>query len=199
MEQSSVRDALAGSKEALERVYERSAPRLLAFIRLKMGRTLRAQMESRDILQATLMKSFQHLDDFRGSDTQSLGAWLARIAEREIADRVDFHRRQRRDAAREEALDVQSTASTESTGAAVPAPVRSALTQAILDENARHLEAAMDTLSEAHREIILLRKFEELSFAEIGRRLGKSEDACRMLLARAMVALTLAMTNRPKP
>ena len=170
--------------------YERAAPRLLAFIRLKMGRTLRSKMESRDILQATLMKSYQHLDDFKGSDTQSLGAWLARIAEREIADRVDFHQRQRRDAAREEPLD---------DGAPIPSPVKSALTQAILDEKARRLEAAIDTLSDAHREIILLRKFEELSFGEIARRLGKSEDACRMLLARAMIALTLAMTAPPKP
>jgi RNA polymerase sigma-70 factor (ECF subfamily) len=178
------------SREALERVYERSAPRLLAFIRLRMGRTLRSKMESRDILQVTLMKSFQHLDDFKGSDTQSLGAWLARIAEREIADRVDFHQRQRRNAAREGPLD---------DGVMVPAPVKSALTQAILDEKARQLEAAMDTLSDAHREIILLRKFEELSFGEIARRLGKSEDACRMLLARAMVALTLAMNDRPTP
>jgi len=193
MKDSPVRDALGGSREALERVYERSAPRLLAFIRLRMGRTLRSKMESRDILQATLMKSFQHFDEFKGSDTQSLGAWLARIAEREIADRVDFHQRQRRDAAREEPLDIESMC------AAVPAPVKSALTQAILDEKARHLEAAMDTLSDAHREIILLRKFEELSFGEIARRLDKSEDACRMLLARAMVALTLAMTGRPTP
>jgi RNA polymerase sigma-70 factor (ECF subfamily) len=193
MKDSPVRDALGGSREALERVYERSAPRLLAFIRLRMGRTLRSKMESRDILQATLMKSFQHFDEFKGSDTQSLGAWLARIAEREIADRVDFHQRQRRDAAREEPLDIEAM------GAAVPAPVKSALTQAILDEKARHLEAAMDTLSDAHREIILLRKFEELSFGEIARRLDKSEDACRMLLARAMVALTLAMTGRPTP
>ena len=184
---------MKGSREALERVYERSAPRLLTFIRLRMGRTLRSKMESRDILQAALMKSFQHLEDFKGSDTQSLGAWLARIAEREIADRVDFHQRQRRDAAREEPLDIEAL------GAAVPAPVKSALTQAILDEKARHLEAAMDTLSDAHREIILLRKFEELSFGEIARRLDKSEDACRMLLARAMVALTLAMTGRPTP
>ena len=196
MKDSPVRDALGGSREALERVYQRSAPRLLAFIRLRMGKTLRAKMESRDILQATLMKSFQRLEDFKGSDTQSLGAWLARIAEREIADRVDFHLRQRRDAAREEPLDVEAT---EATGAAVPAPVRSALTQAILDERARHLEAAMESLSDPHREIILLRKFEELSFAEIARRLGKSEDACRMLLARAMVALTLAMNDRPTP
>ena len=193
MKDSPVRDALGGSREALERVYERSAPRLLAFIRLRMGRTLRSKMESRDILQATLMKSFQHFDEFKGSDTQSLGAWLARIAEREIADRVDFHQRQRRDAAREEPLDIEAL------GAAVPAPVKSALTQAILDEKARHLEAAIDTLSDAHREIILLRKFEELSFGEIARRLDKSEDACRMLLARAMVALTLAMNDRPTP
>ena len=193
MKDSPVRDALGGSREALERVYERSAPRLLAFIRLRMGRTLRSKMESRDILQATLMKSFQHFDEFKGSDTQSLGAWLARIAEREIADRVDFHQRQRRDAAREEPLDIEAM------GAAVRAPVKSALTQAILDEKARHLEAAMDTLSDAHREIILLRKFEELSFGEIARRLDKSEDACRMLLARAMVALTLAMNDRPTP
>jgi DNA-directed RNA polymerase specialized sigma24 family protein len=50
----------------------------------------------------------------------------------------------------------------------------------------------------AHREIILLRKFEELSFAEIARRLGRSEDASRMLLARAMTALTLKMSEIPR-
>ena len=32
---------------------------------------------------------------------------------------------------------------------------------------------------------------EELSFREIGARLDKSEDACRMAFARAMTALTL--------
>jgi len=43
--------------------------------------------------------------------------------------------------------------------------------------------------------VILLRKFEELSFKEIALRLGRSEDACRMLLARAMTALTMKMTE----
>ena len=37
----------------------------------------------------------------------------------------------------------------------------------ILDEQAQRLEAALESLSPAHREVILLRKFEELSFAEI--------------------------------
>ena len=52
------------------------------------------------------------------------------------------------------------------------------------------VEAALETLEEHHREVIVLRKLEELTFAEIGERLGKSEDACRMLFARALTALT---------
>ena len=42
-------------------MYERCTPRLLSYIRLKLGRALRERLESRDILQATLLKSFQHL------------------------------------------------------------------------------------------------------------------------------------------
>jgi len=191
-----VRAALAGgragvaSNAALDRLYERCTPRLLSYIRLKLGRALRERLESRDVLQATLLKSFQHLDDFRGSDGQSLMAWLARIADREIVDRADYHHRQRRDAGREAPLDDHPE---------LTARVRSVLSQVILEEqaNARttELEAALDSLSDAHRQIILLRKFEELSFREISDRLGKSEDACRMLLARAMTALTLKLAR----
>ncbi len=192
-----VRAALAGhsthqaSNAALDKLYERCTPRLLSYIRLKLGRSLRERLESRDILQATLLKSFEHLDEFRGADGQSLMAWLARIADREIVDRADYHHRQRRDTGRESSIEDHPE---------LTARVRSVLSQVILDEQAddeaRRLEAALDSLSDAHRQIILLRKFEELSFGEIARRLGKSDDACRMLLARAMTALTLTLAGR---
>lgn len=181
-----LRAALAGSPGALDVVYQHCAPRLLSYIRLKMGRRARGRLESRDILQAVFLKSLQNLDGFRGTDTRSLMAWLARIADREILDRADYDGRQRRDAARDVPLD---------TGIDLPAPVRSALSQVILDERAARLESALSSLSDAHREIVLLRKFQDLSFGEIGQRLGKSEDACRMLLARAMTALTLALAR----
>jgi RNA polymerase sigma-70 factor (ECF subfamily) len=191
-----VRAALASQgehqaqKEALDRLYERCAPKLLSYIRLKLGRSLRERLESRDILQATLLKSFQHLDEFRGADGRSLMAWLARIADHEIVDRADYHNRQRRDAGRESPLDDHPD---------LTARVRSVLSQVILDERAdeqaRALEAALDSLSDAHRQIVLLRKFEDLSFKDIAERLGKSEDACRMLLARAMTALTLKLAG----
>jgi RNA polymerase sigma-70 factor (ECF subfamily) len=181
--------AKAGSPEALNLVYERAAGRLLAFIRLRLGRDLRARLESGDILQATLLKSFQRLGDLRGNDTRSLMAWLARIAEHEIRDCADYQHRQRRDAAREVPLDVE---------APIQAITRSALSKVILDEDAVRLEAAIESLGADHRDVILMRKFEELSFAEIAARTGRSEDAARMLLARAMTALTLKLSEMPR-
>ena len=181
--------ARSGSPEALNQLYERCAGRLLAFIRLRLGRDLRSRLESRDILQATLLKSLDHVGEMQANETRSVMAWLARIAEREINDCADFHHRQRRDAAREMALEDD---------APLPALARSALSRVILGQEAERLEEAIDSLAPAHREVILLRKFEELSFAEIGQRLGKTEDACRMLLARAMTALTVKMSGIPR-
>lgn len=181
--------AKAGSPDAVNALYERYAGRLLAFIRLRMGGDLRARLESRDVLQATLLKSLQHIDDLKGTAGPSLMAWLARIAEHEIRDRVDYHHRQRREAAREVPLDDDTP---------VAALSRSALSRVIFDERAQQLEEALESLAPEHREVIVLRKFEELSFKEIGHRMGRSEDACRMLLARAMTALTLRMSATPR-
>ena len=182
-----VNRARAGTPGALDDLYRRCAPRLLALIRLRLGAGLRSRLESRDILQATLMKSFQQLPQLRNAETGSLMAWLARIAENEIRDQADFHGRARRDAHRDTPID------TAALGIAEDLP--SALSRVILGEQAERLEQAMEALSADHREIILLRKFEEQSFAEIARRLGRSEDACRMLLARAMTALTLKLAD----
>jgi RNA polymerase sigma-70 factor (ECF subfamily) len=75
--------------------------------------------------------------------------------------------------------------------------VRQALSQAIVTEETERLERALEALPDAQREIIVLRMFEELTFRDIGARLGRSEDACRMAFARAMAALTLQMAGRP--
>lgn len=184
-----LRAARAGTPGALDDLYARVAGRLLALIRLRLGPDLRSRLESRDVLQATLLKSFEHLREFEGDTGTSLMAWLARIAEHEIRDRADHQHRQRRDVAREVPLEAAADTA--------PAGARSALSQVLLDERALRLERAIETLSPSHREAILLRSFEERSFRDIGQQLGKTEDACRMLFARAMAALTLALAEAP--
>jgi RNA polymerase sigma-70 factor (ECF subfamily) len=173
--------AREGSAEALDQLCRRCAAKLLPLIRLRLGPVRRNELESRDILQAVLVKFFQDLDRIR--EPEAVMAWLSRVAQNEIRDRLDYQHRQRRDAALavpiDEALEV-------------PAPLRHALSQVIVNEETDRLERALESLPESQREAIILRKFEELTFPEMAVRLGRSEDACRMLFARAMTALTVA-------
>ena len=176
-----------GSEEALNRLFERYGPKLLSLIRLRLGHKLRSRLESRDVLNAVLLKAFQHIDRLEAADGRSLMAWLASIAENEIRDQAEFHGRQRRDAARDVPLPPGSEQ--------LAARLRSQTSRLVLRERLERLEQALERLAEPHREVILLRKFEELSFAEIGRRMSRTPEACRMLLARAMTALTLELRD----
>lgn len=180
-----LRAARQGSREALSELYARYGTRLLAFIRMRMGRSLRAQLESRDILQNTLLKSFQRIEQFEGDGGATLMGWLMRIAENEIRDQVDYHHRQRR--------DVDAAVPIDAGGIDLAAPDASAISAVVAHEEAERLGAALEALDPDHREVIVLRKLEELSFRDVAARMGRSEDACRMLLARAMVALTLQL------
>jgi len=144
---------------------------------------------ARDILQAALMKSFQRLAQFEGGDGATLLGWLMRIAENEIRDQVDYQHRQRRDVSAAVPIDAGAVD--------LAAQARSAFSEAVVSEEAERLGAALRALDPDHRDVIVFRKLEELSFKEVAARMGRTEDACRMLLARAMVALTLQLRSRP--
>jgi RNA polymerase sigma-70 factor, ECF subfamily len=180
--------AQTGAPAALDRLVQRFSPRLLALIRLRLGPSLRARLESRDILQETWLKALSRLDGFRGDSTGSFTAWLARIAANEIRDQVDYNGRQRRDGGREERLSAE-----ELDGLA--ARVRSETSRLALDEWRMRLEHALESLPRDQREVIVLRKLEEQSFQEVAEHMGRSPDACRMLLARAMAALSALMAK----
>jgi RNA polymerase sigma-70 factor (ECF subfamily) len=179
-------EARAGSPEAWEALCGHHAPRLLALIRLRMGPAIRARVESRDVLQVTLLKAVRGIGAFRGQTRDAFAAWLARIAANEVRDQADRLGRRRRAAAVETPLEDVPSGRLADT-------VRSQSSRILWDERRARLERALESLSAEHREVVILRKLEELSFAEIAARIERSPDACRMLLARAMTALTLAI------
>jgi RNA polymerase sigma-70 factor (ECF subfamily) len=182
-----LRRAREGSRDALGLLLGGCGERLLTLIRLRLGPGLRQRIDSGDVLQATLLKALRNIEGFRGSERGSLMAWLARIAQNEIRDAAAFHGQQRRDAGREVPLDE----AVEPDG--LLADVRSATSRIARDERLARLFEAVEALPPEYREVILLRQLEELPFAEVGGRMGRSPDACRMLLARAMAALTVAL------
>jgi RNA polymerase sigma-70 factor (ECF subfamily) len=177
-----LRRAKGGSGEALNALFEECGEPVLAYIRLRLGARLRGQLESGDILQSTLFKAFENIEQFEGSSTKSLLGWLVSIARNQIRDEVAYHQAQRRDAARTVPISGELEK--------IAAEIRSEVSRIHGKEKTRRLERALESLKVEHFEVILLRKYEELTFPEIGERLGKSADACRMLYARAMTALT---------
>ena len=175
-----------GSPEAIDRLFRLVGPRLLSWIRLRMGRDLRSRMESTDLLNATMLRAFAAFDSLQAQNEDSLMAWFVRIARSELHDRREHHGAQRRDLRKEAALsgDVDRIA----------ADVQSQTGRLMQDQRMLALEEAIESLPEQQREVVILRQLEELSWAEIGARLNKKPDACRMLLARAMARLTLEMS-----
>jgi RNA polymerase sigma factor (sigma-70 family) len=63
-------------------------------------------------------------------------------------------------------------------------------------EGAQKLEEAFDELTDEQRELITMARFAGLSHAEIAAQLGKSEEACRQALRRALVRLSMALSKR---
>jgi RNA polymerase sigma-70 factor (ECF subfamily) len=99
-------------------------------------------------------------------------AWLARVAQRRVADTIGSAIRERAVRVRLEAFD-------------------RALASAAEDEPEIELsiEACLARLSEQQRQIVVLRLLQGLSFAGCGVLLGMSEDAARMRFRRALPAL----------
>ncbi len=180
-----IRRAKAGSPEAMNALFGRYGTKLLSLIRLRMGPVLRNQLESQDLLQQTMLKAFERMDQFGGAGEMSLMGWMSAIARNEIRDHVKYFHRGGRDVARDVPF--------EAVGDAVADQLRTEVSRLHMVARTQVLERAIESLDEGHREILLLRRFEELTFPQIGERLSKSPDACRMLYTRAMAALTFKL------
>jgi len=184
------RAAREGSGEALGALMERYGQRLLVLIRARLGRRLRREVESRDVLQDTLLAAFRDLEQFEGSGSANFMGWMAGIAANQIRYHARYYRRMARDRSlRESWYSGFDPAARE---------LHTQVSRIDLGRRTLRLEKALDDLTVAHREVILLRHYEELGFREIGERMGCSEDAARMLLARAMAKLTVQMRAEPR-
>lgn len=182
-----LRRARAGSTTAADEVLQEVGGKLLALIRLRLGPDLRARLESRDILQMTMLRAFEHFDQFEGSGHETLMGWLAAIARRELMHEAEFQHRLKRDREREMAYEEGNEVPLDPIGR----HVRSEVSRIHFERKAQLVERALEQLAVDHREVVLLRRYEELSFPEIAERMERSPEACRKLFNRAMTTLTM--------
>ncbi len=185
--------AKEGDKSALNQLYRVYAERVRWMVRFRMSKKLRSKLESMDLVQDTLIHALGGLDDFTYKNEGDFVRWLSKIAENELRGSLKKLHADKRDIRKEVPLDnYRPTAGGGLVG--TPGPIEATTPSVIMSrkEDLDKLEKAIDELKPEYREAIVLTKIDGLSYKEIAGRLGKSSDAVRKLVSRAMAELTVA-------
>jgi RNA polymerase sigma-70 factor (ECF subfamily) len=165
---------------------ERHRDYLHVLARLQLGRSLRGKLDPSDLVQQTLLKAHQALDQFRGRSPAELTAWLRQILARTLANAVRDHGRGRRDLALERSLERSVEESSARLDAWLAAEQSSPSQRAERNEQAMLLVKALAELPEAQREALLLKHCQGWSLTEIGRHLDRTPTAVASLLQRGL-------------
>jgi RNA polymerase sigma-70 factor (ECF subfamily) len=161
--------AQSGARVAFEDLVRLERPRLEAFVHGRLCADLARKVDIEDILQETFLRAFRDIRGFRHRDDDSFFRWLCGIAGHVI---LEFAKRHRcRPAV---SLDFD-----------VPANGTSPSRAARQEERFDRLQAAVDSLSPEHREVILLVRVEGLPVKEVAKRTKRTPHAVSNLLLRA--------------
>lgn len=173
--------ASRGEQPAIDDLVAQHLPRLHAYVRLRMGRTLRAREGSMDLVQSVCRELVSHQADFEYRDEQQFLGWLFTTALRKVQEKQRYHDREARDPARE--------AGDAGDGALAAAHLLTPSREAIGKERLQRVADALAALPDDYREVIGLARIAGLSHKEIAHRMQRSEAATRKLLGRALASL----------
>jgi RNA polymerase sigma-70 factor (ECF subfamily) len=189
-------EARTGATEALGEILEACRKYLLLVAERELAPELRGKGGASDLVQEVMIDALRDFTHFRGDSEEELLAWLRRLLLNNLADFARLYRETgKRQLAREVSLTGDSSASGGGPDPADTDPSPSGL--AVGHEEAEVVHAALATLPEDYRQVLLLRYQEELSFEEIGRQLNLTANAARKLWARA--AKRLQQKLEPPP
>jgi RNA polymerase sigma-70 factor (ECF subfamily) len=180
-----LREARAGSNEALGRLLEACRPYLLLVANQQLPPDLQGKVGPSDLVQETFLRAQQHFGGFRGHTEADLLAWLRRILLNRLANTArSFQGTDKRQAGREVALETDDPVAALEKGVVDSAP--SPPSDLIAREEAGAVRQALGRLPEHYQEVVRWRSWERLSFEEIARRTGRSAEAARKLWTRAV-------------
>jgi RNA polymerase sigma-70 factor (ECF subfamily) len=146
---------------------------------------MRLKAETGDVVQQAMVSFLKYGPRFLLSNATHFRALIVRIVENVLRDQNDFFRAGRRNSARERALPDDSVLDLDLPVETVTRPMDAALR----NESVALVRLSLELMKPEDREIILLRQFEGMSFAEIGKRLSIAEDSARMRFQRALPRL----------
>lgn len=164
-----LRKAQAGDRCALGELFEAYRERLIKRIRSRSGRRVKQELDPEDVLQETFLKAFETVSLFKSKGEDSFFRWLSAIAEHLILN-----------ASRKRVPDPLEVKPEPASGNVSPSK---ALRR---KERFDRLDQAVQGLTEDQRQVVLMARVDGLTARQIAHRMGRTEEAVRQLLARAL-------------
>jgi RNA polymerase sigma-70 factor (ECF subfamily) len=185
-----VRASQAGDRAALDELLRRYVPGVRAFLRLRMGPSLRAHESAADVVQSVCVDLLS-AHGLAFPDEAAFRNWLFVAAMNKLRNHDRALHSQKRDPAR-----VEHLASNDADDlAACYARVLSPSGELMARERLLRLESAFDRLPEHYREVVALARIAGLTYEQVASATGRSADAVRNILARALNKLAVLLDD----
>ena len=187
-------EAKAGADGALGRLLEQYSQYLTLLARMQIGKRLQGKVDPADLVQEVFLNVHRQFPQFRGTTEGEFVAWLRRIMAGQFALTLRHYMGTKgRDVNLERDLVVELDQSSLALDRGLVASYSTPSQHASRREQAVLLAEALGKLSEDHREVIVLRHLEALSFADVAMRMNRTENSVYKLWVRALANLRTAM------
>jgi RNA polymerase sigma-70 factor (ECF subfamily) len=187
-------EARSGCLDALGPALEAYRQYLLGVAERELDSALRAKGGASDLVQETFLEAQRDFAQFQGASAAELQAWLRRLLLNNLANFTRLYRgTDKRDVGREVLLEA-GTPGVADPGLAAATPSPSG--EAMANEQAEVVRAALARLPDDYRQVLIWRYQEGRSFDEIGQRLQRTANAARKLFARALEHFEQEMENK---
>lgn len=177
--------ARCGEDDALNRLMARYLPRFKRWATGRLPRWSRDLLDTDDLVQETLLRTLQNLDQFEFEREGALQAYIRQAVHNRI--RNELRRASRHPGPGE--LDETMAARTVSP-----------LERILGEESIERYEQALESLNDEERQLIVSRVELGFSYKDVAEAVGKSSpDAARMAVGRALTKLARRMAEAEKP
>ncbi len=180
--------ARRGEAKAVDSLFARNLPPLVAFIRARAGKAIAARESAVDIAQSVFREVLEDVDHIELKGEGAFRNWLFMQATRKVLDRAKFHGRGRRDVGREVAIPTAGPAA--DALLACYASIASPSQHAVANEELARFEAAVQKLPELQRDAVTMSRLMGLSYPQIAEQMKITESAVRGHVARGLAALS---------
>jgi RNA polymerase sigma-70 factor (ECF subfamily) len=174
---------------------ERFRPYLRLLGRLHLDRRLQGKLDPSDVVQETLLKAHEKIDQFRGDSDEELAGWLRQILANQLRMAARKFNAGARDVGREQSLEASLQESSARLERWLADEQSSPGRMAERKERLLHLADALGQLPEDQRTAVELHHLKGVPVAELAQQMGRSGAAVTNLLYRGLKRLRVLLAE----